>query len=409
MGYPGVQGYTGVRWPSDLFRHTVRLVAAARGERPCRRAGRRAARARPRGHRARPVGPRARSARRSACPARGELGKVVALGAAVPVSRRSSLGVPVGVRANLALALRARRLRRRPRLRARVPSLSYLALLDTDTLTVATFLSVDRLVYPPARAQRDRLLGRVDALLATSRRRSARPAERFPGDYRVVPLGVDLSCTRPEAKPKRSCVELRSPARAGRSLRDTGDPRAARQRSTRRTISALRARRGTGARPCDPRRACGSPVPRSSYRLRAERTRAEAMARRPRSSAAGNRASNPSSPQRPPAGGSTIRLPRAGGTSPSRAPSFEAVAASSIASTTLARRDADHSESDPLADRDWIVADLHMHTSWSHDCSVAAADLLDHAEEIGLGAIAVTDHNVFGGALEAVELARAAT
>jgi predicted metal-dependent phosphoesterase TrpH len=47
-----------------------------------------------------------------------------------------------------------------------------------------------------------------------------------------------------------------------------------------------------------------------------------------------------------------------------------------------------------------------MHTDWSHDCSIAAADLLDHAEEIGLGGIAVTDHNVFGGALEAAELAR---
>ena len=54
----------------------------------------------------------------------------------------------------------------------------------------------------------------------------------------------------------------------------------------------------------------------------------------------------------------------------------------------------------------WILADLHLHTSWSADCSVEAEDLLDHAESAGLGAIAVTDHNVFGGALEAVELAR---
>jgi predicted metal-dependent phosphoesterase TrpH len=60
----------------------------------------------------------------------------------------------------------------------------------------------------------------------------------------------------------------------------------------------------------------------------------------------------------------------------------------------------------PLEDRDWIVADLHMHTNWSHDCSIAVDDLLDHAEAEGLGAIAVTDHNVFGGALEAVERAR---
>jgi predicted metal-dependent phosphoesterase TrpH len=60
----------------------------------------------------------------------------------------------------------------------------------------------------------------------------------------------------------------------------------------------------------------------------------------------------------------------------------------------------------PLADREWIVADLHLHTSWSHDCSIEVDELLDHAEAEGLGAIAVTDHNVFGGAREAVERAR---
>ena len=63
-------------------------------------------------------------------------------------------------------------------------------------------------------------------------------------------------------------------------------------------------------------------------------------------------------------------------------------------------------DADPLADRPWIVADLHMHTTWSHDCSIGVEELLDHADSEGLGAIAITDHNVFGGALEAVELAR---
>ena len=57
-------------------------------------------------------------------------------------------------------------------------------------------------------------------------------------------------------------------------------------------------------------------------------------------------------------------------------------------------------------DREWILCDLHMHTSWSHDCSVDAADLVGYADGIGLGAIAVTDHNVIGGALAAAELAR---
>ncbi|HJU48138.1 MAG TPA: PHP-associated domain-containing protein, partial [Gaiellaceae bacterium] len=64
------------------------------------------------------------------------------------------------------------------------------------------------------------------------------------------------------------------------------------------------------------------------------------------------------------------------------------------------------SGSEPLADRDWIVVDLHMHTRWSHDCSIEPAELIDHAEAIGLGGIAVTDHNVFGGAVETVELAQ---
>jgi len=61
---------------------------------------------------------------------------------------------------------------------------------------------------------------------------------------------------------------------------------------------------------------------------------------------------------------------------------------------------------EPLASRPWIVADLHMHTSWSFDCAIEPAELVAHAESEGLGAIAVTDHNVFGGALETVEAAR---
>ena len=67
------------------------------------------------------------------------------------------------------------------------------------------------------------------------------------------------------------------------------------------------------------------------------------------------------------------------------------------------RRGNGRRDSEPLADRDWIVCDLHMHTSWSHDCSIEPAELVAHADDHGLGAIAVTDHNAFGGALEAVE------
>ena len=47
-----------------------------------------------------------------------------------------------------------------------------------------------------------------------------------------------------------------------------------------------------------------------------------------------------------------------------------------------------------------------MHTRHSHDCSIEPDALVAHAEAEGIGAIAVTDHNVFAGALETVELAR---
>src|SRR5207253_8114531 len=74
--------------------------------------------------------------------------------------------------------------------------------------------------------------------------------------------------------------------------------------------------------------------------------------------------------------------------------------------TTLGKRRRKRKPTEPLSDRPFIVADLHMHTSWSHDCSIDATELVDHAEAEGLGAIAVTDHNVFGGALETVDYAR---
>ena len=47
-----------------------------------------------------------------------------------------------------------------------------------------------------------------------------------------------------------------------------------------------------------------------------------------------------------------------------------------------------------------------MHTNHSHDCSIEPAALVAHAAAEELGAIAVTDHNVFCGALETVEAAR---
>src|SRR5712691_11084631 len=128
---------------------------------------------------------------------------LVALGPAVPISRRSRIGVPVGVRANLSLALALGRFDVVHGLEPGLPSLSYLALRDAPSLTVATFVSPDRLAYPPGRAQRDRLLARLDALMATSAETAEAAAVRFPGEYHVVSPGVDAQLFRPARKRTR--------------------------------------------------------------------------------------------------------------------------------------------------------------------------------------------------------------
>src|SRR5215211_5608609 len=145
---------------------------------------------------------------------RGERPEVIAVGAAVPVSRRSQMGVPVAVRANLALALAQGDFDVVHGFEPGLPSLSYLAVRDANGLAVATFSSPDRLGYPPARSQREKLLGRIDALLALSERSATAAAVRFPGDYRVISPGVDLELFRPADKRRTIVVELRPNERA---------------------------------------------------------------------------------------------------------------------------------------------------------------------------------------------------
>src|SRR5262245_27295390 len=94
--------------------------------------------------------------------------EVIAIGPAVPISRRSSMGVPVGSRASLTIALSRGRYDLVHGFEPGLPSLSYLALRYTRTIAVASFFSPERLGYPPGKAQREKLLGRIDALVAAS-------------------------------------------------------------------------------------------------------------------------------------------------------------------------------------------------------------------------------------------------
>ena len=354
---------------------------------------------------------------------RGERADVIAVGPAIPVSRRSQLGVPVGVQANLRQALAQGAFDVVHGFEPGVPSLSYLALRDTDALAVATFVSANRLGYPPARSQREKLLARLDALIALSEPMRVAAEERFPGDYRVLSPGVDTELFSPAAKQQRIVVELRPNERVVargvlHALRELPDWE----------VVLLRTRPLIG-RPAIPRDLA------QRVHLRTARdavTRAELLNKTAvfvpgveglrrvtlEAAAAGCAIARPRGIESQPelAAAAAARLAEDGelrereaaaARADAEQQTFEHVARELEGIyAALGRRRRHRRQADPLADRPWIIADLHMHTSWSHDCSIDPAELVDHAENEGLGAIAVTDHNVFGGALETVDEAR---
>jgi predicted metal-dependent phosphoesterase TrpH len=355
--------------------------------------------------------------------ASGADAELIALGAALPVARGTRLGVPVGVRANLAVALGRGAFDVVHGFEPALPSLSYLALRDSTELTAATFFSPERLAYPPGKAQRERLLGRLDALLATSEETAAAAAVRFPGRYALVPAGVDLDLFAPLPKRKVIVLEWRQ---TERPLLRALVPELAAQPDW--ELVLLRTRT-LGGRPTLPRALRGRVHVRTALDSESRatvlrdaavfvpafdgypRVTLEARAAGAAVAAPPGRALQPELAAAEAArliDDTTFRDRRsAEGLEVARLESFGALAdqvEQVYASLEQRRRPA--ARPAPLEERDWIVVDLHMHTTWSHDCSIEVDDLLDHAEEEGLGAIAITDHNVFGGAQEAVEKAR---
>ena len=353
---------------------------------------------------------------------------LIALGPAVPISRRSQVGLPVGVRANLDLVLDRGRFDVVHGFEPGLPSLSYLAVRNAHAHTVASFFSAERLGYPPGRAQREKLLGRLDALVAASPEVAHAAATRFPGEYRIVDEGIDPELFAGGKKRKLVVLEWRPGERA----------------LTRAALRALRELPGweliflrtkplTG-RPSIPqslrgrvRIRTGRDGPSRAQLLKDAAIFVPALDGLPRVSleaaAAGAAIASPPGVQEQPelAGAALARLAE---NEPLRqklgdearrsvgGKSFADVAREldglyrelSSAKRPTLQHGVTRSEG-PLADREWILADLHMHTSWSHDCAVEPSQLVTHAVAQGLGAIAVTDHNVFGGALETAGLA----
>jgi predicted metal-dependent phosphoesterase TrpH len=350
--------------------------------------------------------------------------ELIALGPSVPISRRSSMGLPVGARASLTIALTRGGWDVVHGFEPGLPSLSYLALRHAQTISVASFFSAERLGYPPGKAQRERLLGRIDALVAASPHVAEAAAERFPGDYRIVSPGVDIKLFRPGRKRRLIVLEWRGLERpVAHGVIRMLDELAGWE------LLILRTRPFSG-RPYVPRRLASRvhsrlardaatragllgeasifvPALEGSARLALE---ADAACAAP--------AAPPHREDQPELVAAAVaRLAenaqlrgRRGAEARTRAEqqSFAAVAAEldGLYRSLARRRRPARRDGDPLAGRPWILCDLHMHTEWSHDCSIPVPDLLDHAEAIGLGAIAITDHNRFGGASEAVELSR---
>jgi predicted metal-dependent phosphoesterase TrpH len=348
---------------------------------------------------------------------------LIALGPAVPISRRSRIGLPVGVRANLAAALARGRFDVVHGFEPGLPSLSYLALRDARALTVASFFSPERLGYPPAKARRDKLLARIDALVAASPEAAHAAALRFPGEYRIIDEGVDPVLFSPGEKRKLVVLEWRPIERplsraVVRALRELPDWE----------LVFLRTKALAG-RPTIPAKLRGRARVRTGRDgksraaiLREASIYVPALGGLSRvaleAAAAGAAIASPPGVEEQPdlAAAALARLaedePLRKKLSEESRRSVEGKSFADVAAELdelyegLGSRKRRPKPPEPLSDREWILADLHMHTSWSSDCSIEVEDVLDTAEAAGLGAIAITDHNVFGGALEAVELAR---
>ncbi len=349
---------------------------------------------------------------------------VVTVGPAVPISRRSRIGVPVGARANLSLALALGRFDIVHGFEPGLPSLSYLALRDAQAMTVATFLSAERLGYPPGRAQRDRLLGRIDALVATSEHTAEAAAARFPGHYHVVSEGFEPRLFEPARKRELIVLEWRPNERSllrgvFRALEELPDwellllrtkPLVGRPtipRPLRDQVHVRTARDGAARAPLLAEASIFVPALAGLERVRLEAGASACAVAAP-----------PGVGGQPELAGAEVarlaedpafrrrKAERARAEAEGQTFADVARELDELYRSLSDRRHAPTRFDDPLADRPWVLCDLHMHTSWSTDCAVDPADLIMHASAIGLGAIAVTDHNVFGGALETKELAR---
>ena len=360
------------------------------------------------------------------------LGDVVAIGAAVPYLRSSErVALPDGRSGQPGRHARARCVRRRRRIRAGAPEPFVdrpARGRDDDRRDVLLHRAI---AIAPRKNQRAKFLARVDALLGTSEAAVERASERYPGDYRRSLSGSTPRRSRRLPKRELIVVELAPGqsavaravlrllptlpgweivlARTAPLTRRPTIPAAVRDRA--RTKSLVKARSaaghtgGGGHLRAGPRRQCPSAARGKGERLRD--CRSAGLAEQPELAAASvarlveDEALRSGSGEKARATALKQDFDRARKAARRRVLEDGRPAARRSPSVPPGRR----SPRRPGLDRG---RPPHAHPSF--------ARLLDRAEGTGrarrggrVGAIAVTDHNVFAGALETVEIARTAS
>ena len=369
---------------------------------------------------------------------------VLAAGPALPLRQGSGVALPVATRANVRLALERGAFDVVHVHEPGLPSTPFSTALRAPGLVVASFHAASdlALVSPLRSSGREAARERLDALVVASEQVRAAAEARFgPGDYRLVPDGVDIELFNvlEPISPPRVVVEWTSERRAesravlrafegldadvvllsttGRRpvLAPAARPGGARVRPLRALTAGQRAELLAGA-------AVFLASPGGSLQTALEAAACGVAVATPEDAPAAELVEHERTGLRYPAvhaelaAAVTLRLlddaplrQRLGAAArivaESRTYARTADELEALYTELAARRRPTQPSSNGSAARE-ILVDLHMHTEHSGDCATPVDDLLDRAVELGLGAIAVTDHNTIGGGLEAERRAR---
>ena len=376
---------------------------------------------------------------------------MLAVGQSLPFRRGGSVSLPLDVSRTLEELLERAELDFVHVHEPFAPSAASAALRHSRALNVGTFHSTtERFVSTQvARKVVELLFGRLDGRTASFAATRDLIERYFPGDYTVIHPGADLlQRAGDEGGPPeivfsdeeergalrlfiralrrlptdldwRATIWLHDPARRRRAalsrrlrerVRSPGPPTAPRRSTSRAPRSPWRrrpARRRRRSSSCAPWRAARCPWCRGCRSTRsscatASSARCSSRATRSRSPPSSSGCSRDPELVR--------RLRGARSRRHARSSTGRAWPTSTRSSTSASPRAATTRTATPqlrkrLGSRDFVHVDLHMHTDHSPDCATPVDTLLDTAKRVGLGAIAITDHNEISGALEARERA----